>query len=258
MEAPAVLVFQPTRARVLEARDGERIALLAQRVGHVEFARCVCILRISDECAIEPHVDCGRRAVERQRDALAGAQRLPHARIGVERPAVECHEIAVGHMWRLWLFMPVPRVLDVHVLRAHESLRLQAAGHVHIHISRVVETRRGERRRDVRGLPVLVRAFHRQPVEVRWHDPRAPYPIKRLPQRAGRAVDGHVVGVRGQPVDREDGRIDEPAHAWLVKPRTLPSGRGRHVAFPSGIRGRAARRVHVRGGIRLCHSCSSS
>ena len=78
-----------------------------------------------------------------------------------------------------------------------------------------VEAIRREGRGDVHGLPSLARAFHRKPIEVRRHDPRTPHAIERLPQRTGRAVDAHMIGVRGQPVDREDPWIVEPMHAWL-------------------------------------------
>ena len=225
METPAILVFQPTRTRILEARHGKQILPRMQRLGHIELAGGVGILCVPHEHAVEPHVDRRRRTVEGQTHALPAGQRLAHAIIGSERTPVQCDQIVCGNGGCLRIFMAIPRILDVHILRTHEPLHLQTPRHLHTGEVAIGEAARCEFRRKVGVLPMLIQALRGEPIQVRGHHLHRPFAVEVLLQRAGLIVGAIVVGMPRQPVDREHTGIGQPRRRRLFGSQSSISGR---------------------------------
>lgn len=196
-----------------------------QRLGHIELAGGVGILCVPHEHAVEPHVDRRRRTVEGQTHALPAGQRLAHAIIGSERTPVQCDQIVCGNGGCLRIFMAIPRILDVHILRTHEPLHLQTPRHLHTGEVAIGEAARCEFRRKVGVLPMLIQALRGEPIQVRGHHLHRPFAVEVLLQRAGLIVGAIVVGMPRQPVDREHTGIGQPRRRRLFGSQSSISGR---------------------------------
>ena len=89
VQTPVILIFQPGCACVFVAGDGHDVFAVVQRFGDIEFVRGVAVFAVADEYAVDPHVDRGGHAVERDADGAAIFQRRGDRTVKREGTAVE-------------------------------------------------------------------------------------------------------------------------------------------------------------------------
>ena len=179
---------------------GFAVCRAAQRLRHVEFVRREPILAITHEYAVNPYVDRGCRAMERQAHRAPVPQCAHERRIQREPVAVDRHMVVFGDVRRLRILMAVPWVLDVDVLVPEVSGHLQMARHFDRAEIAILEIGGGERR---------VRHVH----VVRLLDAHLPFAVKALLRLRRFADNVTVVRMRRPPIHCEHRRIGEPVRA---------------------------------------------
>ncbi len=202
VQTPVILIFQPGCACVFVAGDGHDVFAVVQRFGDIEFVRGVAVFAVADEYAVDPHVDRGGHAVERDADGAAILTGRIKTLGDGERAAIQCHMVGFGNVRLLRILMAVPRVLNIHVLVVHISRVLQVGGHVDAAESGIVEILGCERlflKIDVGGL----------------HHFHAPFAVEALLQIArladrGNVRKGHVIGMCRRAIHCEHRGVGEP------------------------------------------------
>ena len=117
---------------MLVARDHElvflRAAIAIESLHHLELTRSVAILAVSDERAVDPHVERGREAFKTQAYAAACLETLQHGVVKAESATVDGDSAVLGKVGSRRISVSVPRHLDVDVGRWPQSLRFERRG----------------------------------------------------------------------------------------------------------------------------------
>ena len=102
--------------------------VLADDIGDVEGGGGVTVFCVTDEGAVNPHVNCGCEAFEGEHDAARFAQHLLEVALQGEVLAVEGYVVLLGDVRSFGVFVAVPGHLDVDVGGAPESFSFQGGG----------------------------------------------------------------------------------------------------------------------------------
>ena len=197
-EPEEVLVLDPRPGAPPDHLRHDDVLAVDHGVGEVELRRGERVRPVAHVGAVQPQGDGALRAVEADAQPLAGLERVLEG----ERPAVRRHGVVpLGHLPRLELLVPVPRVLHVGVLRAVVAEQLHVGGDRHVVPARVVDVHALEAGDDEGGALRVV---------------QLPQPVERLLEgaRPGRRLlrggEPPVVGVRVEPVLLDELRVGDP------------------------------------------------